>query len=122
MRRAAITLTCVLCAAFLMVPASRAAQRDPYSRVLKQLDRYIPEIMTDWQVPGLAISIIKDGRLIYAKGFGFIEREGGPDVFVHFSGIVGGGYKELNEGERVEFTITEGPKGLQATEVVRTDV
>jgi len=55
------------------------------------------------------------------KGFGFIEREGGPDVFVHFSGIVGSGYKELNEGDRVEFTITEGPKGLQATEVVRTN-
>ncbi len=54
------------------------------------------------------------------KGFGFIEREGGPDVFVHFSGITGNGYKELNEGERVEFTITEGPKGLQATDVVRT--
>ena len=53
------------------------------------------------------------------KGFGFIERENGPDVFVHYSGISGNGYRELNEGDRVEFTITEGPKGLQATEVVR---
>lgn len=53
------------------------------------------------------------------KGFGFIARENGPDVFVHFSGITGSGYRELAEGERVEFTITNGPKGLQATDVVR---
>lgn len=53
------------------------------------------------------------------KGFGFIEREGGPDVFVHFSAIQGSGYRELEEGERVEFAITQGPKGLQASEVVR---
>jgi cold shock protein len=53
------------------------------------------------------------------KGFGFIAREDGPDVFVHFSGIAGDGYRELNEGDRVEFAISNGPKGLQATEVVR---
>ncbi|MBP8974458.1 MAG: cold-shock protein [Anaerolineae bacterium] len=53
------------------------------------------------------------------KGYGFIARENGPDVFVHFSGIVGEGYRELNEGDRVEFAISNGPKGLQATEVVR---
>lgn len=53
------------------------------------------------------------------KGFGFIEREGGADVFVHFSAIQGSGYRELEEGERVEFSITQGPKGLQASEVVR---
>jgi len=53
------------------------------------------------------------------KGFGFIARENGPDVFVHFSGITGDGYRELNEGDRVEFAISNGPKGLQATEVVR---
>jgi len=53
------------------------------------------------------------------KGFGFIEREGGPDVFVHHSSIVGAGYRELLEGEQVEFTITQGPKGLQASEVMR---
>lgn len=53
------------------------------------------------------------------KGFGFIARENGPDVFVHFSGIAGDGYRELNEGDRVEFAISNGPKGLQATEVVR---
>jgi cold shock protein len=51
------------------------------------------------------------------KGFGFIEREGGPDVFVHFSAIKGDGYKSLTEGQKVEFTIEQGPKGLQAADV-----
>lgn len=55
------------------------------------------------------------------KGYGFIAREDGPDVFVHHSGIVGSGYRELQEGERVEFTVTQGPKGLQASDVVRQD-
>ncbi len=53
------------------------------------------------------------------KGFGLIERENGPDVFVHHSAIQGAGYRELTEGERVEFTITQGPKGLQASDVAR---
>ena len=53
------------------------------------------------------------------KGFGFIQREGGSDVFVHFSAIQGSGYRELNEGDRVEFTIADGPKGPQAADVVR---
>jgi len=53
------------------------------------------------------------------KGFGFIQREGGSDVFVHFSAIQGSGYRELAVGERVEFTIAEGPKGPQAADVVR---
>jgi CspA family cold shock protein len=52
-----------------------------------------------------------------SKGFGFIQREGGPDVFVHFSAIQMGGYKALNEGQQVEFTIEQGPKGLQAADV-----
>ena len=49
-----------------------------------------------------------------AKGFGFIERESGPDVFVHFSNIDGDGFKTLGEGQAVEFTITDGEKGPQA--------
>ncbi|MDK6863951.1 MULTISPECIES: cold-shock protein [Nosocomiicoccus] len=51
------------------------------------------------------------------KGFGFIEREDGDDVFVHFSGIVGEGYKTLEEGQNVEFEIVEGDRGPQATNV-----
>jgi cold shock protein len=53
------------------------------------------------------------------KGYGFIQREGGPDVFVHFSAIQGSGYRELNEGDHVEFEITEGPKGPQASNAIR---
>ena len=55
-----------------------------------------------------------------AKGFGFIGREdGGPDVFVHHSGIVGDKFKTLREGDRVEFDIVQGPKGEQASSVVK---
>ncbi len=52
-----------------------------------------------------------------AKGYGFITQEGGEDVFVHFSAIQASGFKSLAEGDRVEFEVTKGPKGLQAANV-----
>jgi len=53
------------------------------------------------------------------KGYGFISQESGPDVFVHFSAIEGGGYRNLEENEQVEFEVSETPKGLQAANVKR---
>jgi len=53
------------------------------------------------------------------KGYGFIERENGPDVFVHFSAIRGAGFRNLDEGDRVEFTVGNSPKGPQAEDVVK---
>lgn len=53
-----------------------------------------------------------------SKGFGFIQRQSGEDVFVHFSAIQADGYKSLNEGQKVEFEVKQGPKGLQAENVV----
>lgn len=55
-----------------------------------------------------------------AKGYGFIQRSTGEDVFVHFSAIQADGYRSLNEGEAVEFELQQGPKGLNAIEVTRS--
>lgn len=56
-----------------------------------------------------------------AKGYGFIQREAGEDVFVHFRAIRGDGYRSLEDGQRVEFTVTQGQKGLQAEDVTPSD-
>ena len=53
-----------------------------------------------------------------SKGFGFIQQESGPDVFAHYSAITGNGFKTLAEGQRVEFTVTQGKKGPQAENIV----
>jgi CspA family cold shock protein len=52
------------------------------------------------------------------KGYGFISREGGDDIFVHYSAIQSDGYRTLEEGQKVEFSVEKGPKGLQASQVV----
>ena len=54
-----------------------------------------------------------------SKGYGFIEQEGGRDIFVHYTAIQGDGFKSLAEGQKVEFEITEGAKGPQATKVMK---
>ncbi len=54
-----------------------------------------------------------------SKGFGFLQQPDGPDVFVHYSAIKDTGFRNLEEGQRVEFSIVEGPKGLQAADVVK---
>ncbi|MCY7293946.1 cold-shock protein [Alteromonas sp. a30] len=54
-----------------------------------------------------------------SKGFGFIQQETGPDVFAHHTAIVGTGFKSLQEGQKVEFTLIEGDKGLQARDIVK---
>ena len=54
-----------------------------------------------------------------SKGYGFIARDGGEDVFVHFSAIQSEGYRTLEEGQKVEFSVQTGPKGLQAADVVK---
>ena len=56
-----------------------------------------------------------------SKGYGFIGRDDGPDVFVHYSAIVGDGYRTLQEGDLVEFEIVQGPKGLQAANVRKVE-
>jgi cold shock protein len=68
-------------------------------------------------------SVVKEKGVVKwfnaAKGFGFIQRQSGDDVFVHFSAIQSNGYRTLDEGAEVEFEVKQGPKGLQAENVIR---
>jgi CspA family cold shock protein len=68
----------------------------------------------------VSLSVREQGTVKWfnaSKGYGFIQRQSGEDVFVHFSAIQAEGYKSLNEGQAVEFEVTRGPKGLQAANV-----
>lgn len=72
-------------------------------------------------IAGGVVALRSKGRVKWfneRRGFGFIEREGGDDLFVHYSAIQAEGFKTLTEGQEVEFDIIEGPKGLQASNVV----
>jgi cold shock protein len=81
--------------------------------------------MVGGSVPGPSLHCLLGGMLAQGtvkwfsneKGYGFIEREGGEDVFVHFSAIAMEGYKSLTEGQKVEFEVVQGPKGAQAANV-----
>jgi CspA family cold shock protein len=85
---------------------------------------HVPEVNPPWRefrgVSPRRIGNMATGRVKWfndAKGFGFITQESGEDVFVHFSAVVATGFKSLAEGDQVEFEVTRGPKGLQATNV-----
>ena len=83
------------------------------AQVLSQASTVVRKVVKDRMAEG-TVKWFND-----SKGFGFIEQEGGDDVFVHFSAIQGEGFKSLSEGDTVEFDIQQGPKGLQAANVMR---
>jgi CspA family cold shock protein len=99
---------------------------DPWAIFLSPLGR-VP--MQQHKVPSIFFICHKEAKMSErvtgtvkwfngSKGYGFLAREGGADVFVHFSAIQGDGFKNLEEGQKVEFSVEKGPKGPQATNVV----
>jgi CspA family cold shock protein len=96
-------------AAFFLVPRSKGAT--PPTR----WEHAGAEKTPKREVGGMAQGQVK--WFNDAKGYGFITQEGGEDVFVHYSAIQASGFKSLSEGDRVEFEVTRGPKGLQAANV-----
>jgi CspA family cold shock protein len=98
---------------------------------VKRVDSRLPtkETFGPLDRPGFAGGDLRErsmaqGRVKWfndAKGFGFIEQEGGEDVFVHFSAIKGEGFKSLAEGQQVNFEVVQGPKGLQAANVTKIE-
>jgi len=103
----------------------------PPCRINKFFLDIVYKVVTVNQSPGMVSDKIKSTRRKNAmekgtvkwfndsKGFGFLERENGEDVFVHFSAITGDGFKSLAEGDKVSFDVVKGPKGLQAANVVK---
>jgi CspA family cold shock protein len=77
-------------------------------------------LLSTFQETRIGTSMAEQGTVKWfndAKGYGFISRENGEDVFVHFSAIQAGGFKSLQEGQKVQFDVTKGPKGWQAENV-----
>jgi CspA family cold shock protein len=86
------------------------------------LAKAVPDKMKGGQMSSAVRSVVIEGMVKWfdnKKGYGFIGRDGGPDVFVHYTAIVGEGYKTLYEGDTVEFAIVQGPKGPQAGNVIK---
>ena len=100
-----------------MFTAGRKYRLLPQVRLLQSIQEDAEEMMGQ-------SSVVDSGRTTgtvkwfsRAKGYGFITQPNGPDVFVHFSAITGEGFRNLDEGQQVEFTVQQGPKGLQAADV-----